>query len=256
MADGPTGPLRGIRVLDLTRAIAGPWCSMMLADLGADVIKIEPPGGDPQRMMAPFTLDDEEHAYGGAFGSYNRNKRGLELDLTLAADREILLELVETADALVENMRAGVMDALGLGYEVIHDRNPSLVYGAIRGFGDPRTGSSPYVEWPAYDVIAQAMSSFVSMNGSSEEERVKAGPFLGDIYPGTVAALAVTAAIHHARNTGEGQFVDVAMTDAMMAMCELGVMRHTYAGRSDTPPTGNKSAFLVCPDRVGTEDMV
>jgi crotonobetainyl-CoA:carnitine CoA-transferase CaiB-like acyl-CoA transferase len=254
MATGPTGPLRGIRVLDLTRAIAGPWCVMMLADLGADVIKVEPPGGDPQRGLGPFTREDEEHAYGGAFGSYNRNKRAIALDLTTEEGRATLLALVDTADALVENMRAGVMDALGLGYEVIHERNPRLVYGAIRGFGDPRTGASPYVDWPAYDVVAQAMGGMVAMNGSSPEDRVKTGPFVGDIYPGTVAALAVTAALHHAARTGEGQFVDVAMTDAVMALCEMGVMRYSYMGRPDTPPTGNRSEFLVPFDVFETSD--
>ena len=254
MAAGPTGPLRGVRVLDLTRAIAGPWCVMMLADLGADVIKVEPPGGDPQRGLGPFTREDEERAYGGAFGTYNRNKRAIVLDLTSDEGRATLLDLVETADALVENMRAGVMDAIGLGYEVIHERNPRLVYGAIRGFGDPRTGASPYVDWPAYDVVAQAMGGMVAMNGSSPDDRVKTGPFVGDIYPGTVAAVAVIAALHHAARTGEGQFVDVAMTDAVMALCEMGVMRYSYMGRPDTPPTGNRSEFLVPFDVFETSD--
>jgi crotonobetainyl-CoA:carnitine CoA-transferase CaiB-like acyl-CoA transferase len=146
------------------------------------------------------------------------------------------------------------MDALGLGYEVIHERNPRLVYGAVRGFGDPRSGASPYVEWPAYDVVAQAMGGLVAMNGSSPDDRVKTGPFVGDIYPGTVAALAVTAALHHAARTGEGQFVDVAMTDAVMALCEMGVMRYSYMGRPDTPPTGNRSEFLVPFDVFETSD--
>ena len=254
MAAGPTGPLRGVRVLDLTRAIAGPWCVMMLADLGADVIKVEPPGGDPQRGLGPFTREDQERAYGGAFGTYNRNKRAIVLDLTTDEGQATLLDLAETADALVENMRAGVMDAIGLGYEVIHERNPRLVYGAIRGFGDPRTGASPYVDWPAYDVVAQAMGGMVAMNGSSPDDRVKTGPFVGDIYPGTVAAVAVIAALHHAARTGEGQFVDVAMTDAVMALCEMGVMRYSYMGRPDTPPTGNRSEFLVPFDVFETSD--
>ena len=144
MIDAPTGPLTGIRILDCTKAIAGPWSTMMLADLGADVIKIEAPRGDLQRPMAPYTREDEERAYGGSFSVYNRNKRGIVLDFTLPSDKEIFLELVDSADAVVENMRAGVMDGLGLGWEVLHTRNPRLVYGAIRGFGDPRTGQSPY----------------------------------------------------------------------------------------------------------------
>ena len=240
-----SGPLLGIRVLDLTHAIAGPYCSMMLADLGADVIKIEPPNGDLQRPMGPYTREDSERAYGGTFAAYNRNKRGIVLDFKLDADRERFFELVDTADVVVENQRAGVLDSQGIGWEVLHARNPRLVYGAVRGFGDPRTGQSPYVDWPAYDVVAQAMSGFVSMNGAAAGEEVKAGPFIGDIYPGTVAAVGVLAAVLHAKMTGEGQFVDVSMVDAMISLSEMGVVRQSYMGRP-TPPTGNQ-AESACP---------
>ena len=249
-----SGPLTDVRIIDLTQAIAGPWSTMMLADLGADVIKVESPNGDLQRPMAPYTLDDEIRAYGGSFSTYNRNKRGVMLDLTDDADKETFLRLVDSADAIVENMRAGVMDGLGLSYETLAARKPELVYGAIRGFGDPRTGESPYADWPAYDVIAQAHGGLVSMNGSSEDERVQVGPFLGDIYPGTVGALAFLAAIHHAKRTGEGQFVDVAMTDSIMAIAEQGVMRYSYMGRGDTPPTGNSNPFAVPFDVFDTRD--
>lgn len=254
MIGARTGPLSDVRVLDLTQAIAGPWSTMMLADLGADVIKIENPRGDMQRNLPPHTLDDEVKAYGGSFGQYNRNKRGVTIDLATDEGREQLLRLVESADAIVENMRAGVMDKLGLGYETISERNPSIVYGAIRGFGDPRTGESPYARWPAYDVIAQAHGGLVSMNGSGPDERVQVGPFLGDIYPGTVGALAFLAAIYHAKRTGEGQFVDVAMTDSIMAITEQGVMRYSYMGRGDTPPSGNSSDFVVPFDVYQTVD--
>jgi crotonobetainyl-CoA:carnitine CoA-transferase CaiB-like acyl-CoA transferase len=249
-----SGPLSDLRIVDLTQAIAGPWCTMMLADLGADVIKVESPRGDFQRMLAPFTREDEVRGYGGSFSTYNRNKRGVVIDLADEADRETFLQLIETADALVENMRAGVMDGLGLGYEVLHQRNPRLVYGAIRGFGDPRTGESPYASWPAYDVIAQAHGGLVSMNGSGPDERVQVGPFIGDIYPGTVGALGLLAAIHHAKLTGEGQFVDVAMTDSIMAIAEQGVMRYSYMGRPDSPPSGNRSDYAVPFDVFATAD--
>ncbi len=254
MMDARTGPLTDVRILDLTQAIAGPWSTMMLADLGADVIKVETPRGDMQRNLPPYTLDDEIKAYGGSFAQYNRNKRGVTIDLSTDEGREQLLRLVESADAIVENMRAGVMDKLGLGYETINERNPSIVYGAIRGFGDPRTGESPYAPWPAYDVIAQAHGGLVSMNGSGPDERVQVGPFLGDIYPGTVGALAFLAAIYHAKRTGEGQFVDVAMTDSIMAITEQGVMRYSYMGRGDTPPSGNSSDFVVPFDVYETSD--
>jgi len=248
-----SGPLEGLRILDVTQAIAGPWASMMFADLGADVIKIEPPGGEGQRYLTPFTKDDEVRAYGGAYGSYNRNKRSIVLDLRDPGDKLVFLRLVDSADAVIENSRAGVMDRLGLGWETLHERNPRLVYGAVRGFGDPRTGASPYADWPAYDVIAQAMGSFVSMNGPGEGEETKGGPFIGDIFPGTVTAMAVLAALYHARETGIGQFVDVSMVDAVTALCDLGVIRHTYLGRP-TPPSGNRSDFQVPFDIFPTAD--
>ena len=254
MSPSPTGPLQGIRILDCTQAIAGPWSTMMLGDLGADVIKVEAPRGDLQRPMAPYTREDQVRSYGGSFSTYNRNKRGIVLDLTDANDRAKFLDLVESADAVVENMRAGVMDGLGLGWETLRERNPRLVYGAIRGFGDPRTGESPHAEWPAYDVIAQAMGGLVAQNGNGPNNRVQVGPFLGDIYPGTIGALGVLAALFHAQRTGEGQFVDVAMVDSIMALAEMGVMRYSYLGRPDTPPSGNRNDFAVPFDVFETKD--
>ncbi|MGD9755839.1 MAG: CaiB/BaiF CoA transferase family protein [Acidimicrobiia bacterium] len=253
MAPGRTGPLASVRILDVTHAIAGPWATMMLADLGAEVIKVEGPAGDMQRFLGPFTREDPERAYGGTYGAYNRNKRCIVLDLKEAADRDTFLQLVDWADAVVENQRAGVLDRLGLSYETLRARNPAIVYGAIRGFGDPRTGESPYADWPAYDVIAQAMSSFVSMNGMNPDEAHKVGPFLGDIYPGTVAALGILAAVFHARLTGQGQFVDVAMVDAVTALSETGVCRFSYMGR-DTPPSGNSSETVAPFDIFPTVD--
>ena len=254
MQSGPTGPLQGVRVLDVTTAIAGPWASMMLADLGADVVKIEPPGGEAQRYTGPFTRDDELRSYGGGFGSYNRNKRAIALDLKDDADRDVFLRLVDDADVLIENMRAGVLDGLGLGYETLHARNARLVYGAIRGFGDPRTGDSPYASWPAYDLIAQAHGGMIATTGPSPDVRIRSGPFLGDSYAGTMLAAAVLAALHHAALTGEGQFVDVAMSDAIMALCDLGVTRYSYVGDYETPPTGNTNSFLVPFDVFASAD--
>ena len=254
MATHATGPLAGIRIIDCTHALAGPWSTMMLADLGADVIKVESPKGDMTRAAGPYTLEDTERAYGGGFANYNRNKRGIMLDLTTTAGVEQFLQLVDTADALVENMRAGVMDALGVGYEVLHARNPRLVYGAIRGFGDPRSGESPYVDWPAYDVVAQAMSGLVATNGSGPTDKHLVGPFVGDMYPGTLGAMGVLAALFHAQRTGEGQFVDVAMVDAVMAFSEVGVTRYSTAGRRETPPSGNRNQWVVPFDVFQTTD--
>ena len=250
---GGTGPLAGVRVLDLTQALAGPFCTMLLADLGADVVKIEPPAGDMTRFSGPFTREDTEKAYGGYFASINRNKRSVVLDLKEERDRDVLRRLVDGADALVENSRVGVMERLDLGYESLHARNPRLVYGAIRGFGDPRTGTSPYADWPAYDVVAQAMGGLVGMTGTAEGETFRCGPSAGDIYPATVAALGITAALHHAVRTGEGQFLDVAMYDAILALCEAIVYRYSYTGQVSRP-TGNGHPALTPFDIFPTAD--
>src|SRR5579871_3360166 len=126
-----SGPLSDLRIIDLTQYLAGPFCTMLLADLGADVIKIEPPGGDPTRQMGPLPPDSKGCDYGGYFASVNRNKRSVVLDLRNERDRDALMRLVDSADALVENLRAGAMDRMGLGYEVMHARKPALVYAAI-----------------------------------------------------------------------------------------------------------------------------
>lgn len=248
-----TGPLKGVRVVDLTQALAGPFCTMLLADLGADVIKVEPPHGDIPRFGGPFTIDDEEHAYGGYFGSINRNKRGVVLDLKDDHGREQLMELLGSADVLVENFRAGVMDRLGLSYETIHERYPKLLYAAIRGFGDPRTGESPYVDWPAFDVVAQAMSGFVSANGEPNTFGLKSGISIGDLYPATMAALGIVAGVFHARESGEGQFLDVAMIDSLLALNEALVYRYSYTGVV-TEPLGNSHPQLSPFDIYATAD--
>ena len=199
-----SGPLTDIRIIDLTAALAGPFCTMLLADLGADVIKVEPPKGDFTRYGGPFTKGDTEHHYGGYFASVNRSKRSIVLDLQQEADRETLRELVRDADVIVENFRAGVLDRLGLGYEALAEINPRLVYGAVRGFGDPRTGESPYADWPAFDVVAQAMSGLVATTGEPGTFGTRVGPSVGDIYPATLLALGIVSAVHEARRVGPG----------------------------------------------------
>lgn len=232
-----TGPLHDITVIDCTMALAGPYGTAMLADLGANVIKIEPPKGDGARVQPPLPPDYANPGaaepagvdFGGYFASINRNKRSVMLDLKSPSDREVLLKLCEKADVLVENMRTGVMDKLGVGYEVIRARNPAIVYGAIRGFGDPRTGESPYAEWPAYDIVAQAVGGIAHITGPEEEAGYPAGVSVGDIYPGTLLALGVVSAVHHARQSGEGQFFDVGMYDAILAMSETVVVNYSYS---------------------------
>jgi len=250
MMPARTGPLSDVRVIDLTQALAGPFCTMLLADLGADVIKIEPPGGDLSRGMGPYPQDRDGCDYGGYFASVNRNKRGIVLDIKTDAGREAIFKLVETADAVVENARAGVMDRAGIGYERLREKNPRLVYAAIRGFGDPRTGRSPYAEWPAFDIVAQSMGGLVSITGPADSAGFRAGPGVGDIYPGTLMALGVVSAVHAARRTGQGQFLDVAMYDAILTMCEAIVYTYSRAGVV-RGPQGNGTPVL-CPFDIFT----
>ncbi|MGD0118691.1 MAG: CoA transferase [Candidatus Binatus sp.] len=248
-----TGPLSDVRVLDLTQALAGPYCTMLLADLGADVIKIEPPTGDMSRAMGPLPADRSGCDYGGYFASVNRNKRSVVLDIKTDAGRETFFRLVKTADAVVENARTGVMDRAGISYERLREIKPALVYAAIRGFGDPRTGLSPYAEWPAFDIVAQSMGGLVAVTGPQGSAGYRVGAAVGDIYPGTLAALGVVSAIHAARRTGQGQFLDVAMYDAILALCEMVV--YAYAGGAGVrEPAGNGTPVLCPFDIFPTRD--
>jgi len=230
-----TGPLSDLRILDLTQALAGPFCTMLLADLGADVIKVEPPLGDMARYLGPHPDDRETCQYGGYFASINRNKRSIVLNLKTEADRDTFLLLAETVDAVVENARVGVVDRLGIGYETLRARNPRIVYAAIRGFGDPRTGESPYADWPAFDIVAQSMGGMVSSTGPSESRGMPAGASVGDLFPGTLAALGIVSAVHAARRSGEGQFLDVAMYDGVLLLCENIVYKLSADGEVQRP---------------------
>jgi len=239
------GALSDIRIIDLTQMLAGPYGTMMLADHGATVIKVEPPEGDMTRAAGPFRESDKERVLGGYFQSVDRNKQSVCLDLKTEAGRSAFKALIRDADAVVENFRAGVMERLGLSYEVLRELNPRLVYGSLRGFGDKRTGASPYHDWPAYDVIAQAMGGIMAITGPDPETPTKIGPGVGDVVPGMMLAFGVLAAVHHARRTGVGQYVDVSMVDAILAVCERTVWQHSVEGL--TPgPEGNHHPFL-CP---------
>jgi crotonobetainyl-CoA:carnitine CoA-transferase CaiB-like acyl-CoA transferase len=210
--------------------LAGPYATMLLADLGADVIKVESPRGDFIRTAGPtFGVPGEE--FGGYFHSVNRNKRSISIDLSSPKGKDVFLRLVESADVVVENFRAGVMENLGLAYETLCERNPRLVYGCIRGFGDPRTGESPYLNWPAYDIIAQAMSGFMSVNGFPDREPVKSGIGVGDLFPAALLGIGVVSAVHAARANGSGQFIDVSMYDAMLSLSERNVYQYSMTGQ-------------------------
>ena len=218
--------LDGVRVLDLTRALAGPFCTLMLGDYGADVIKIELPGtGDDTRTWGPPFIG-EESAY---FLSINRNKRSLTLNFKEPQAVEIFLKLVEDTDVIVENFTPGVMERLGLGYETIKAANPKIVYCSISGFG--QTG--PYQKRPAYDQIMQGVSGLMSITGDPEGEPEKIGIAVTDIGAGMWAAFAVLAALHHRQKNGEGQYIDLAMLDAQVAWLTY---QAAFFFATNTPP--------------------
>ncbi|WP_436923980.1 succinyl-CoA:mesaconate CoA-transferase [Halosimplex amylolyticum] len=224
--------LSDLRVIDLTQVLAGPYCTMLLADMGADVVKVERPGGDLIRSNPPFVEGAEAEAYGGYFQSVNRNKRSLELDLGDDQDRADFLSLVETADVVVENYRAGTMERFDLGYETLRDRNPSLIYSSIRGFGDPRTGETDRQGQPSFDLIAQALGGVMAITGQPDGPPTKVGPGIGDLFTAVLNAVGILAAVHHRDRTGEGQYVDTAMYDAIVSLCERTVYQYSYTGEA------------------------
>jgi crotonobetainyl-CoA:carnitine CoA-transferase CaiB-like acyl-CoA transferase len=195
--------------------------------------------------VGPFAAGDELRAFGGYFQSVNRNKRSLVLDLKSDDGPVTLRRLAGDADVVVENFRAGVMERLGVGYDVLRDTNPRLVYTSIRGFGDARTGRSPYVDRPAVDVTVQAMAGLMGITGPGPGQPLKAGPGVGDIFTAALAAVGILAAVLNARETGRGQYVDLAMYDAVLSLCERIVYQYSYEGVVPQPQ-GN-SHPLFCP---------
>lgn len=247
------GPLKGVRVVDLTHALSGPYATMLLSDMGADVLKIESPAGDLARHAGPFHAEDSIRDFGGYFQSVNRGKRGIVLNLKSPEDVDVLRSLVADADVLVENFSVGVMDRLGLSYESLSADNPRLIYAAVRGFGDTRSGESPYLEWPAFDIVVQAMAGLMGITGTEDGNPIKVGPGIGDIFPGTMLALGITSALYETRGSGIGQFVDVAMYDAVLALCERIIFQNSYTG--EVPhPQGNRHPLLSPFDVLPTVD--
>ena len=205
------GPLTGMKVIELAHIMAGPACGMMLADMGADVIKVEKPDGDDSRRFLPPDIKGES----AAFMMMNRNKRGIALNLKAPDAIEVLKTLLDSADVVIENYRHDTMDRLGLGYETLRATNPGLVYCAVSGFG--RTG--PYAERGGFDLIAQGMSGLMSITGEGPgRPPVKPGAPIADITAGFLAALGCTAAYAHARATGQGQMVDTSLFEAGISL--------------------------------------
>ena len=217
-----TGPLEGIRVLDLTWVLAGPFASMILCDLGADVIKIErPPYGDAARLTGPFV--NGQSCY---FFSINRGKRSICLDLKAERGKELFLRLVEASDVVMENFTPGTMDKLGLGHDVLQKRNPRLIYAATSGFG--QTG--PDRLRPAFDIVVQGMGGVMSITGEPDGPPVRPGLSLGDIAAGLYTAIGVLATLHEREKSGRGQLIDIAMLDCQIAILENAFVRYFATG--------------------------
>ncbi len=232
----PTGPFSGLLVIDLTRVLAGPFCTMMLAELGARVIKVEnPQGGDDARRFGPFI--DGRSAY---FLSLNRGKESIALDLKAPADGAAFLRLVRRADVLVENFRPGTLDRLGFGYDRLREQNQRLVYAAISGFG--QTG--PWSARPAYDLIVQALGGLMSVTGPRGGPPTKAGPSVGDITGGLFALAGISSALYHREHTGQGVKVDVSLLDGQIAILEHAIMRYVATGEAPAPD-GNRHPSIT-----------
>jgi CoA:oxalate CoA-transferase len=233
------GALAGITVLDLSRVLAGPYAAQMLADLGATVIKVENPRDpDVSRGFPPYLTDGDEE-FSAYYAQYNRGKLGMGLDLATPEGKEVLKDLVRRADVLVENFRPGTMDKLGVGYDVLREINPRLVYTAISGYG--RTGSRS--RRPAFDNTAQAAGGIWSMTGYPDQPPVRVGVTIGDLSATLFAVVGTLAALRHAEATGEGQVVDVAQVDSIVALTETAVVDYTVNG-TVASPQGNAHAWV------------
>lgn len=237
--------LEEIKILDLTRVLAGPYATMILADLGADVIKVErPKTGDDSRQFGPYIND--ESAY---FMSINRNKKSMTLNFKKEAGKEILLELIKKVDVIVENFRPGTMEKLGLGYDVLRRVNPKIIYAAASGFG--HTG--PYSKRPAYDAVVQAMGGIMSITGQNGGKPTRVGSSVGDITAGLFCAIGILTALINRNSTGIGQKVDVAMLDCQVAVLENAIARYVVSGIVPKP-SGNRHSSIVPFEPFNTKD--
>lgn len=233
------GSLDGVIVLDVSRVVAGPYCSQILADLGATVIKVENPRDpDYTRTFPPF-MNGDPNGFSAFYAQYNRGKQGITIDLGTAEGKQVLRDLVAKAHILVENFRPGTMEKLGVGYDSLREVNPALVYTAISGYG--QTG--PLSRRPAYDNTAQAAGGLWSMNGYADRPAVRVGTIIGDLSATMFGVIGTLAALRHAERTGVGQLVDVAQTDSVVAMTESAVVDYTVAGKV-AGRLGNQHPFV------------
>ncbi|MGZ6009077.1 MAG: CaiB/BaiF CoA transferase family protein [Rhizomicrobium sp.] len=221
------GPLSGILVIDLTRVLAGPYAALMLNELGARIIKVEPPRtGDDSRHIGPFVKTPAGKTKSGYFMSVNRGKESIALDLKADGDRKIFEALLERADVLIENYRGGTMEKLGYGYDTLKDKYPRLVYCGVSGFG--HTG--PYARRPAYDMVVQAMGGVMSLTGHPDSPPTRVGTSTGDLSAGLFATIGMIAALYDRKTTALGQKVDISMLDSQVALLENAISRYVATG--------------------------
>ena len=224
----PHRPLDGIKILTFEIQVAGPYCTMMLADQGADVIKVEnPKGGDTARGGAPRVKNDKGETQSGYFLRFNRNKRSVTLNLKSDKGRDIFRNLAKESDVVVENFRPGLLDEMGVGYKALSELNPRLIYTCISGFGSLEGYLGPYSKRPAYDIVAQAMGGLMNTCGSAEGPPTWLGVALGDIVSGMQAAYAIMLALYQREKTGKGQYIDISMYDTMIGLAERSVTAYS-----------------------------
>lgn len=239
------GALSGIRVLDLTRVLAGPFCTMLLGDMGAEIIKIEVPGqGDDSRRYPPFI--GEESAY---FMNLNRNKKSIVVDLKHPKAKKLFLKLVDQSDVVIENFRPGTMEKLGLGYEALKVRNPDLVYSCISGFGH----SGPYRDLPGYDIIGQAMGGIMSITGWPDSPPTRTGTAIADVLAGLSACIGILTSLLAVRKGKKGQKVDISLVDSVVSAMETIIQIYIVENRVPQR-TGNRYEFIYPYDTFKAQD--
>lgn len=238
-------PLESIVVLDLSRVLSGPYCTMMLGDMGAEIWKVEPPTGDDSRGLVPPLIGDES-AY---FLSVNRNKRDICLDITRPEGRDVLLRMAEKADVVIENFRPNLKERLGIGYGEVVKRNPAVIYCSISGFGQ----DGPYRDLPGLDNIFQGMAGLMEVTGEADGPPLKVGERIADVIAGINAAFGIMVAMFHRERTGEGQFLDLALVDCLVA-AQAPLVSYYFATGQQPPKLGNGSLFSAPTNTFQTAD--
>src|SRR5882724_6207967 len=227
MTQSSKGPLSGIVVVDLSRILAGPYCTLLMAEMGARVIKVEPPkGGDDARAYGPFVKGKSTY-----FASVNRGKESIALDLKNDEQRKTFEKLLEKADVIVENFRPGTMEKLGYGWDTLHKKFPKLIYAAASGFGH----SGPDSLRPAYDMVVQGMGGIMSITGTPGGPPMRIGMSIGDIGAGLYTCIGVNSALYHRAQTGEATKVDIGMFDCQLALLENAMLRYFLSGKAPGP---------------------